>query len=257
MKFAIVGDPVSHSRSPAIHNAAFEHLGIDASFGFKQVAHDDFDLVVELFRSGDLTGASVTMPHKLNAFAGVDTRSETATRTGAVNTIVIRDGQLHGHNTDVAGVTHALKVSGADDSNPILVLGSGGAAAAALDAVAGNVVFVSARTAIKTEDLARSTTSDVTVVPWGQAVQFATVINATPLGMAGESLPPGVVERAGALIDMTYGRQRSPAIALAISLGLPHADGLTMLVGQAIEAFEMFTGTQAPAAVMEAAAREE
>ena len=81
------------------------------------------------------------------------------------------------------------------------------------------------------------------------------MINATPLGMHGESLPDGVVERSGALIDMTYGAGRSPAIVDALALGIPAADGLTMLVGQAIEAFELFTGQKPPVHAMEAAAR--
>jgi shikimate dehydrogenase len=85
---------------------------------------------------------------------------------------------------------------------------------------------------------------------------MATVINATPLGMAGEHLPDGVVERAGAFVDMTYGAQRSPAVAHALALGLPTADGLTMLVGQAAEAFELFTGHTAPLMTMEQASRD-
>jgi shikimate dehydrogenase len=85
---------------------------------------------------------------------------------------------------------------------------------------------------------------------------MATVINATPLGMAGEDLPDGVVERAAALLDMTYGAQRSSAVAHALALGIPTTDGLTMLTGQAVEAFELFTGQKAPIMTMEQAARD-
>jgi shikimate dehydrogenase len=255
MRFAVVGDPVEHSRSPAIHNAAFEVAGVDAAFDFMRVPSDRFEDVLDALRRGDLDGVSVTMPHKNNAFVGVEAHSEEAARTGAVNTIIVRDGRLVGYNTDVAGVRYALESAESRASSAILILGTGGAAAAALLAVDGRQVFVSGRSEEKSHSLADRVGVDVQVVPWGSAVQMATVINATPLGMKGEQLPDSVVERAGAFIDMTYGPGRTPAVAQALSLGLPTADGLTMLVGQAVEAFELFTGLSAPVMTMEQAAR--
>ena len=256
MRFAVVGDPVEHSRSPAIHNAAFAALGIDAEFGYLHVQLGDFDLVVQALRSGDLKGVSVTMPHKQAANEAADVRSDAATRTGAVNTLVVEDGRLLGYNTDVAGVHHALGTVEADATASILILGTGGAAAAALLSVHGRIVHLSGRTEDHVRSVADRVVVPVSVVPWGESVPMATVINATPLGMAGEHLPDGVVERAGAFVDMTYGAQRSPAVAHALALGLPTADGLTMLVGQAAEAFELFTGHKAPLMTMEQAARD-
>lgn len=255
MRFAVVGDPVAHSRSPAIHNAAFAAAHVEAEFEFVHLPADQFEQVVDALKSGLLDGVSVTMPHKRSAFAGVDERSDDAVRTGAVNTIVVDEDRLVGHNTDVAGVRYALATVESDATAPVLILGTGGAAAAALLAVEGRRVFVSGRVAEKSHALAHRVGVEATVLPWGSPVPMATVINATPLGMAGELLPDGVVERAGALVDMTYGIERSPAVAHALALGLPTADGLTMLVGQAIEAFELFTGLPAPAMTMEQAAR--
>ena len=160
-----------------------------------------------------------------------------------------------GHNTDVAGVRHALTTVETNQDQPILILGNGGAAAAALLAVEGRGVYISSRAEERAGALAERVEVAVEVVPWGSPVALATVINATPLGMAGESLPDGIVERAGAIVDMTYGTQRSPSVAHALALGLPTADGLTMLVGQAFEAFELFTGREAPELTMEQAAR--
>lgn len=250
MKFAVVGDPVDHSRSPAIHNAAFAALGIEAEFGFMQVPADKFDRVVHALQSGELDGVSVTMPHKHNAFEAADELASFAARSGAVNTLIVENGRLLGHNTDVAGVLYAFHAVQADADAPILVLGYGGAAAAALLAVEGREIYLSGRDEAKARVLAERVGVEVEVIPWATAVPMATVINATPLGMAGEYLPDGVVERAGALVDMTYGDQRSPAIAHALALGLPTADGLTMLVGQAVEAFELFTGQRAPVMTM-------
>ncbi len=256
MRFAVVGDPVEHSRSPAIHNAAFQVLNIDATFEFMHVPPDGFHVVVEALRSGDLDGVSVTMPHKHNAFEAANEWSDTAQRTGAVNTLTVDDGRLIGHNTDVAGVLYAFHSVEADADAPILLLGYGGAAAAALLAVEGREIYLSGRDEAKAHMLTERVGVEAEMIPWETAVQMATVINATPLGMAGEYLPDGVVERAGALIDMTYSDHRSPAVAYALALGLPTADGLTMLVGQAAEAFELFTGRQAPLATMEHAVRQ-
>ena len=197
----------------------------------------------------------ISMPHKKNAFASVDERSQNAQRTGAVNTIVVDGGRLVGYNTDVAGVTHALSTVESDRTVPILILGNGGAAAAALLATEGRRVSVSARSEERSRTLAETLGIEIDIVAWGSSVAMASVINATPLGMAGEQLPAGVVERAGTFLDMTYGSERSPAVAHALALGLPTADGLTMLIGQAVEAFELFTGLSAPALTMEQAAR--
>lgn len=255
MKFAVVGDPVEHSRSPAIHNAAFEVLDIDAEFGILPIPADSFDEVVETLRSGTLDGVSVTMPHKHSAYEAADELTEAASITHAANTLIAKDGRLFGYNTDVDGVRYALDVVGQPDETPILLLGYGGAAAAALVAVSGRFVSVSGRDMGKAETFVSNLDIDATVIPWGKSVAMATVINATPLGMAGESLPGGVVERAGALIDMAYGVQRTPATMQAAALGLRTADGLTMLVGQAAAAFTLFTGRDAPIGVMDQAAR--
>ena len=137
MKFAIVGDPVEHSRSPAIHNAAFTSLDIDADFGFMLVGETSFGEVVDALRSGALDGVSVTMPHKHNAYAAVDELSDAASRTGAVNTLVVVDDRLVGHNTDVTGVQHALRTVETNHDQPILILGYGGGAGRGLSARAG------------------------------------------------------------------------------------------------------------------------
>ncbi len=256
MRFAVVGDPVEHSRSPAIHNAAFAALGIDAEFGWLQVRRGEFDQVVGELRSGELDGVSVTMPHKHAAYKAADERSDRAVRTGAVNTLMVEGDRLMGHNTDVAGVRHALAAIESDEAAPILILGTGGAAAAALLAADGRHIYLSGRSEADARSLAERVGVDVTALAWGEPVSMATVINATPLGMAGEDLPDGVVERAAALLDMTYGSQRSPAVTSALALGIPTTDGLTMLTGQAVEAFELFTGHKAPIMTMEQAARD-
>lgn len=238
-----------------MHNAAFAASGVDAEYSFRLTPPADFAGVVEALRSGDLAGVNVTMPHKNNAYRSVDERSELAERTGAVNTIVGRSGVLFGTNTDVAGVRHSLAVAGIEPSTPVLVLGAGGAAAAAVVAAGDRPVFVSTRSSDSACVMVQRTHADSHIVAWGEGVAGAVVINATPLGMHGESLPSSSLETASAVLDMTYGSEQSPAISYAIDHGLPHADGLDMLIGQAFEAFTVFTGLPAPQEVIARAAR--
>jgi shikimate dehydrogenase len=254
MKYAIVGDPVKHSRSPAIHTAGFRIRNIEASFDFIPTPVDDFDVVEAMLRTGDLAGVSVTMPHKTHAYEAVDVRSGLADRTHAVNTIIAADGVLTGTNTDVAGVRFAITTAGAL-SGPALVLGAGGAAAAALVALDGRRLFVSSREQDAAQRVLSRTGVKGVVVPWAEGVAGAVVVNATPIGMHGEELPPGPLAVASAVIDMAYGPAETPAIAYAADHGLRHADGIDMLVGQALEAFTLFTGEEAPVEAFYEAAR--
>ena len=255
MRFGVVGDPVDHSRSPAIHNAGFVALDIDATFEPIQVAHDSFGAVVVELRRGALAGVSVTMPHKDNAYAAVDDRDELAERSMAVNTIVAEGGELHGYNTDVAGVRHAIDLLGLAQDVPVMLLGHGGAARAAIVALDGRTIHVAGRDVARATSLVQAVGSDALVVPWGTAAEGAVVVNATPLGMHGEHLPCRIVDTASGLVDMTYGTDPAPAIVTAASRGIPYADGIDMLVGQAVRAFEIFTGRSAPIRVLERAAR--
>lgn len=254
MRFGIVGDPVGHSRSPAIHTAGFRLRNIAASFDFIPTPIDDFETVEGMLRSGDLAGVSVTMPHKTHAYEAVDITSVHADRTGAVNTITASDAVLTGTNTDIDGVRFAINAAGAG-SGPALVLGAGGAAAAALVALEDRPLFVSSRDQHAAEAVIARTGVGAVVVPWAEGVAGAAIVNATPIGMHGEELPPGVLAVASAVIDMSYGSDETPAIAYAEDQGLRHADGIDMLVGQALEAFTLFTGAEAPIDAFYEAAR--
>jgi shikimate dehydrogenase len=255
MRFGVVGDPVMHSLSPAIHNAGFRHLGIDAQYVHIETRAEAFGAVIEELRTGELSGVSVTMPHKATAYAAVDLRSGLAERSSAVNTITRSDDGLEGFNTDVAGVSHAISRLGVPQDVPVLILGTGGAARAALVALWERPVNLSGRNDVEASDVLAGTGVSGVVQPWGQPLDGAVVVNATPLGMHGEELPQGIMEAAAFLVDMTYGSAQSPAITLAHRNGIPASDGIDMLIGQAAEAFQLFCGEQPPLDVMEAAAR--
>ena len=253
MRLVLLGDPVEHSRSPAIQNAALAAAGIEGSYEVRRVDRAGLASAVDEIRYGGLDGANVTMPHKESAFALVDRVSEIALRAGAVNTVIHREGMAAGDNTDVSGLLRAHDDLGLSESAPVHVLGSGGAAAAALVAFAGREISISARSGDRAAALLQRTRVNGEVVEWGDPVQGAVVVNATPLGMAGETLPDGIVERAAALIDLPYGDQRTPSVVSALALGFPVADGRDVLLAQAAASFELWTGVAAPIEAMRAA----
>lgn len=250
----MVGDPVAHSRSPDLHMAAYAALDIDATYVALRVPFGAFGTIARDLRTGHLDGVNVTMPHKTHAHEEADRVTEEASRTRAVNTITVTDGDLVGHNTDVAGVVYAMEVARVEPDERVVVLGAGGAARAAIVACADRVT-VMARTSSHSADALRSTAVTGDILDWGVDVSGAVIVNATPLGMHGERLPETVLASASALVDMAYGTEPTPAVRWAQRHGLRHADGLDMLVGQAATAFTLFVGEDAPIEAMEAAVR--
>lgn len=253
--FAVVGDPVAHSRSPAIHNAAYAAQGLGARYGAIQVAAGEFDRVVADLTSGNLAGVNVTMPLKDEAYRAVDEHSIGATRARAVNTIVVDHGSLIGYNTDIDGVAHAIAKLSLNGHPPVLILGAGGAARAASVAVEDHMVHVSARRSDAAQSMLEATTVDGSVRAWGEPVSGAIVINATPIGMHGGSVPTEVLDEAAGVVDMAYGDVPTNTIRYASEREIPTADGLDMLVGQAAAAFSLFVGVEPSLDVMEVAAR--
>ena len=255
LRLAVIGDPISHSRSPAIHNAALHALGIEGTYVARHVTTDDVNEVFAEIRRGDLDGINVTMPHKIAAAALCDELSDDARASDSVNTVVRRpDGTLVGHSTDVSGLRSIWKRKLPHD-RAVLVLGTGGAAAAACLAASGRTVYVSARRAEAVTALSHKLPIDIIPIPWETAVVEAVVINATPLGMHGEALAEPILRLASAVVDMAYGDEPTPAVSRARELGLPLADGIDVLVAQAADAFRLWTSMEPPVDVMTAAAR--
>ena len=255
MRLVLVGSPVGHSLSPTIHRAALAAAGIDGTYDALEVDEDGLAAVIDRIRGGDLDGANVTMPHKQAAARLADRLDSRATRAGAVNTLYRRDTTVWGATTDVDGVRGAFRHGGLDQSGPVLVLGSGGAAAAALLALEGRAL----RVATRRPETARMLLARLSVVAepaeFGRPWEGATVVNATPIGMHGEALPAGVVEASVGLLDMAYGVQATPAVRAARAAGRPVADGLDMLVAQAAASFALWTGRPGLENVMRRAIR--
>ena len=261
----VIGDPVTHSRSPAIHNAAFVALGLDWVYVAFPVAAGRGRDAVAAVRTLGIAGLSVTMPHKSDVAETCDELTPSAAALGSVNTVVNRDGHVVGDSTDGPGLIAALRGHGVDPAGRrVLVLGAGGAARAIVDALgrADATVTVAARRA---DAGARA----AALAPGAAAIDFTeldiavdaadVVVNATPIGMAGEPPPfdPTRLAPHQFVYDTVYHPSPTPLLAAALQRGIPAADGLSMLVHQAALAFTLWTGEPAPLDVMADAARAE
>ncbi len=255
MRLVLLGDPVEHSRSPAIHRAALAACGIEGTYRARRVDAEGVRQACREISGGRLDGANVTMPHKRVAARAADRLSDDARRANSVNTLVRRGDEVVGHTTDVEGIRAVWSSMEFGAERPVLLLGGGGAAGAALLALEGMDLVVSTRRPGVGARLAEGMGVVCREVPWGEPVAGAVVINATPLGMAGEALPGPVLEAASGLFDMVYGDTVAPSVTAARVRGIPATDGLAMLVAQAAASFELWTGLAAPRDVMERAAR--
>jgi shikimate dehydrogenase len=268
-RLGVIGDPVAHSLSPALHQPALDQLGIPAVYERWHTTAAELESRVAGLREPGFLGASVTVPHKIAVKDLLDEVSPAARRAGAVNTIVNRGSTLYGDNTDIYGfgVTVADGLGGRTPQVAI-VLGAGGAARAvvlALEAAGAGEIMVANRDAERAAQLAREL-DPAPVRPMLLDEEFLArelpradvFVNATSLGWhPGETpiaLPTLDLLPAGALVaDLTY--RDTDLLLAAQGRGLKTVDGLPMLVHQGARAFELWTGSRAPVETMLAAAR--
>ena len=262
---AVIGSPVRHSISPAIHNAAFAALDLDWVYVAFEVREGATQPALDAVRALGIRGLSVTMPHKTAVADAVDELTDAARALRAVNCVVNRDGWLVGDNTDGAGFVDAFRHDTGGDlaGRRCGVIGGGGAARAVVRAIAvagaAEVIVVNRSTpaAAVAADLAGPCGRVGTI---DDLSRCDVVINATPLGMAGPSaasvpmagdlLQPGQI-----LVDLVYNPLETPWLAAARARGIEAHNGLSMLVFQAAQAFGQWTGVAAPVEAMLTAAR--
>lgn len=240
-RFAVLGDPVEHSRSPELHTAMLDLAGLEGEFLKVRADRHVLRRMLDELRRGDWDGLNVTMPLKKAASSLADGLSPRAQRAGSVNTLFAGESGVFGDTTDATTFHQLLTAERFEGIGSVLVLGAGGSASAALAAMPeGRNVYVSTRRPGQAENLTRLFEGNV--APWGAAVAGALVINATPIGMTGEALPEVILDVAGGLIDLPYGSEKTSAVARAQKAGLPHADGHEFLLRQAIASFSLWTG---------------
>jgi len=258
--YGILGRPVAHSLSPAMHNAAFKELGLNAVYVAFPVT--SLSQAVAGLKGLDIRGVSVTIPFKEEIIPLLDELDPQASRIGAVNTVVNRDGRLYGYNTDWLGALHALKAKTGLKGEHVLILGAGGAARAIAFGILeeGGRVTLTDLDAPRAAALARDLKVEAIPLDALDRCSAAILVNATPVGMAPQvdniPLDPELLGRYQLVMDIVYQPLTTRLLREAQARGVATLDGLQMLIHQATAQFELWTGRPAPLAVMSQAAYE-
>jgi shikimate dehydrogenase len=251
----VIGHPIAHSRSPIMHRSWLAAHGIDGRYDPIDVAPADLPAFFERLRSGEFAGGNVTLPHKEAVFALCDSVDDLARTIGAVNTLVVRDGKVHGTNTDYLGFLGNLDAGApgwSDGPLDSLVIGAGGAARAVLVALAARNrgrVHVLNRTLANAEALVNSIKGPFSAHGFvdfaALAPNIGLVVNTSTIGMHGtrfDWLDLSLLPRTALVTDIVYTPLETPLLTDAKAQGLRTVDGLGMLLHQAVPGFSAWFG---------------
>ena len=259
--YGIIGWPVSHSLSPAMHNAAFKALGVKALYGLFPTPPEALKEAVSGLRALGIRGVSVTIPHKEKILPLLDELDEVALRIRAANTVVNREGRLYGANTDWLGVYQALSERISLKGRVVVVVGAGGAARAAIFALkeAGAEVLIYNRTLERAEKLARAFGARAFPLEAISRAEGDVLLQTTSVGLKEDRspVPEEVLSRFKVVMDMVYQPLETRLLREARQAGCETIDGLTMLVYQGGEQFRLWTGLEPPLDLMRQAAEKE
>jgi shikimate dehydrogenase len=281
IRLGVFGDPVEHSLSPQMQNAALKRCQLDMQYARFHILPNELREALELIRKLEFVGLNLTIPHKIVAVELIDTADENVKRIGAANVVKVDAGKLHGSNTDGRGFVRAVREEFSVDLRDlrILVLGAGGAARAiALQCAKENCerLVIANGTFEKGQKLADSLRSffegpkvfgpvpRLQAIPWEEkAFRFQVgnvdlVVNATPIGLnRGDvsPIPTRLLAPHVMVYDTIYSDKRTPLVGAAIEAGARAANGLSMLLHQGALAFEIWFQREAPLEAMRAAIR--
>lgn len=254
-QYAVFGNPIEHSKSPAIHAAFAAQTGQDMTYDKQLVERDGFDAAADAFFAAGGRGLNITVPFKGDAYAYAARLTPRARHAGAVNTLALQeDGTILGDNTDGVGMVRDIlnNLGWEIRGQKVLVLGAGGAVRGVLEPLLQELpqhVVIANRTIDKALQLAKGFAEMGYLLGCGfdmlEAQQFDLVINGTSASLAGElpPLPEGLLTAGGRCYDMMYAAQPTPFMAWAGKQGaIAVADGLGMLVEQAAESFRLWRG---------------
>ncbi|MGC9109444.1 MAG: shikimate dehydrogenase [Caldimicrobium sp.] len=254
--FGIIGDPVSHSLSPVMHNAALRELGIRAVYGAFQVKREHLKEAIEGIKALNISGVSVTIPHKEAVIPLLDYVDEVAQKIGAVNTIVNREGKLWGYNTDWLGVLKALYEKGIEiREKRVVIVGAGGASRAVVYALregGAKEIILYNRTFEKAKALAEEFSCKA--LPWEELkkAEGDIIIQATSVGLKSmeSPVPSEIFKNFKVAMDIVYLPLKTKFLQDAEKF-CKIIDGLRMLLYQGVEQFKLFTGLNPPVNLME------
>jgi shikimate dehydrogenase len=267
----IIGDPIEHSMSPVMHNAAFTALDLDYAYLPFRVRREELKMAIAGIKALGIVGLNVTIPHKVDVIPLLDKLDLLAEKMGAVNTIVNEDGVLAGYNTDAPGFLQALLARGiAPEGKKIVILGAGGAAKGIsfILAEAGARLVILNRTLFKAKQLvsqiAQSYNKRLEAMALNdenlrRALDNADVlVNTTSIGMVPDvdrtPVPAELLKADVVVFDIVYNPLETRLLREARMAGARTIDGLDMLVWQGVLAFHKFTGREAPFEIMKQAA---
>ncbi len=252
--YAVFGDPIGHSLSPVMHNSALAQAGLDGFYLAFRVK--DIAAAVNGIRGLGIRGASITIPHKITAMRYLDQVDSLAADIGAVNTIVNRQGVLHGYNSDCTGAIKALSEKTDITGKDVAVVGAGGGARAVgfgIKQEGGRLTIIN-RTRGKGEKLASDLDCRFKLLSEVKRLPYRIIINATSAGMTphDDSVPldAGLLESETTVMDMVYNPLKTRFLAQAEKIGCTTVDGVSMFVNQGAVQFELWTGEKAPVDVM-------
>lgn len=265
--YCIIGDPVSHSLSPAMHNAAFKSLSLDNVYIAYRVAPRELRSAIESLRSIKVSGFNVTVPHKTAVLQYLDEVDDISRKAGAVNTVASYGGRFVGYNTDIHGflqplINHSMNFKGLS----VLLFGAGGSARAVVTSLSGvdriSKLVIASRTYSKSLELSRlaggsGLTCSVSTIEEAKvmAKHFDLIVNATSVGLQSTESILGIEDIAGCntVYDLVYRPVMTKLIENARERGARVIYGYEMLVEQGAQAFEIWTGFKAPIAAMKKA----
>lgn len=258
----VIGDPVEHSLSPAMHNAAYRFLGIDDQFVFlgAKVKVEDVAIAVEAMRKMGIHGLACTMPHKIAIMRFLDEIDPIAKKIGAVNTVLNKNGRIIGYNTDWLGVIIPLEKRMRIKGKKVAVIGAGGAARAVVFGLVrkGAHVKIFNRTKEKADQLAKELHCQAAALEQQEEIKDAAIIiNTTSVGMKPlddlTPINPAYISKNQLVFDIVYTPRETKLLKEAKKRGAKVISGIEMLLYQGVAQFEIFTGYKAPVAVMQKA----
>ena len=248
-KYFVIGNPIDHSLSPKLHNYWLKENNIDAIYDKKKIDEKDLKTTILEVKEKKTAGINVTVPFKKSVIPYLDKLSPEAKQTQSVNTIILTDDILVGHNTDISGFTKAIKDLNFNiEGKKIFILGAGGVVPSiifALNRMNVSEIIISNRTRQKADDL-KSQFKIINVIDWGNIPKFDMIINATSLGLNNEALNFNFSEVGynKLFYDVIYNPSETSFLKEGKKLGNQSENGKLMFIYQASEAFKLWHGVE-------------
>ena len=248
-KYFVIGNPIDHSLSPILHNRWLKENNINATYDRKKIDKEDIQSIISEIKQKKIHGINVTVPFKKTVIPYLDKLSSEAERTQSVNTIILSNNNLIGHNTDIYGFTKAINDLNFNiEGKKIFVLGAGGVVPSiifALDRMNVGEIVISNRTRQKADDL-KTQFKNIKIINWGNLPDFDVIINATSLGLNNETINLDFSNAGGKKLfyDVIYNPSLTNFLKIGKKLGNRSENGKSMFVYQASQAFKLWHGVE-------------